>query len=148
MTELWRNSIPFNFAVRYKIAHPQWSGPFEINDGIYSEFVKYLSDSGFDYRAEGETELKKFIDIQKKRGQSESIIAKSEELLIQLMATKEQNIQKYKSEISRLLINELAEKYYGSSEKIRYTINYDKQLREAISVLNNKPEYKKILAIN
>jgi len=148
VTELWRNSIPFNFAVKYKIAHPQWSGPFEISDEIYSEFVNYLSDSGYDYRAEGEAELEKFINIQKKSGQSGSIISKSEALLAQLQASKELNLQKYKTEISRLLINELAEKYFGSSEKIRYTIDYDKQLREAISVLNNQPEYKKILAIN
>ena len=47
-----------------------------------------------------------------------------------------------------MLLDELAEKYFGSKEKIKYSFRYDKQLQSAIDVLLNSSEYKKILAIN
>ena len=53
-----------------------------------------------------------------------------------------------REQISRMLIDELAEKYYGSKEKIKYSFRFDQQLHTAIDVLLNSSEYKKILAIN
>jgi len=41
----------------------------------------------------------------------------------------------------------LTEKYYGTKDKIKYSLNQDEQLDEAIDVVLNKGEYKKILAI-
>jgi hypothetical protein len=41
----------------------------------------------------------------------------------------------------------LTEKYYGNKEKIRYSLKQDEQLHEAIDVVLNEREYKKILAI-
>ena len=148
VTELWRNSIPFNFAVHYKLQHPEWKGSQEDTDHLFADFLQYTANEDIKYYAEGEAELEKFINIQKKSGVSASLLNEAQILLELLQASKELDLQKHKNEICRLLINELAEKYYGSKEKFRYTNLYDIQLQSGISILQKSDEYRKILTIN
>ena len=53
----------------------------------------------------------------------------------------------HKKEIQQILLSELTEKYYDTKERIRFSLKQDEQLHEAIDVVLNKGEYKKILAI-
>ncbi len=147
LTELWRQSIPFNFAVQYKIDHPAWTGPFEITNEIFAEFSDFVVQNDFHYQTEGESELEKFINIQKKNNSSAEIITNAESLLKLLQESKHGDLERYRTEISRLLLNELAEKYYGSKDKLKYTLRSDNQLQEAIRLLHDIQQYNKILAI-
>jgi carboxyl-terminal processing protease len=148
MTELWRQSLPFNFAVQYKIDNPTWNGKFEISDEIFSEFTDYVSQHDFKYKIEGQAELEKFISIQKTNSGDSNMIERAESLLNLLNTSKKNDMQKHRSEISRVLINELAEKYYNTKEKLKYTLKFDDQLQDAINLLNDVGQYNKILAIN
>jgi len=147
VTELWRNSIPFNYAVKYKLDHPSWTGKFEITEKIFNQFVTYVAESDFDYKVEGENELKRFIEIQRKNKVSPVLIKEAEQLLNRLKRTKEKSLEMHKDEISNLLLREFSEKYFGNKEKFRYTLQNDTQLGTAFTVLNDQEEYKKILAI-
>ena len=147
ITELWRQSIPFNFAVQYKIDNPSWTGPFEITDEIFSEFINFVAQNEFDYQTDGEAELEKFISIQKKNNGSAELIENAEILMTLLHDSKKHDMQKHRDNISHVLINELAEKYYGTKEKLRYTLQVDNQLKEAIGLLQDTQQYNKILAI-
>lgn len=148
VTELWRNSIPFNFSVQYKLEHPKWDGSEESIEHLFSDFLDFTSNPEIKYYAEGESELEKFINIQQKTGVSPDILNNARQLLDQLQLSKSQALNNHKAEISRLLVNELAEKYYGSKEKLRFTNKYDVQLQSGISVLQDRNEYNRILMIN
>jgi carboxyl-terminal processing protease len=148
MTELWRQSFPFNFAVQYKIDNPTWTGEFEITDEIFEKFTNYVSKHNFNYQIEGEPELNKFISIQKSNNGSIEMIKQAEALMNLLNESKKLDMEKRRDEISRVLINELAEKYFNKKEKLRYTFSFDNQLQDAIKLLNNIRQYNKILAIN
>ena len=105
------------------------------------------SARNFDYRAEGEAELEKFVSIQRKNNRSKELIENAETLMKLLQDSKKYDMQNHRDNISRVLINELAEKYYGSKEKLRYTLQVDHQLKEAIELLQDTQQYNKILAI-
>ncbi len=147
MTELWRQSIPFNFAVQYKIDNPNWTDSFKITDEILSDFANFVKRSDFNYKTEGEAELEKFIAIQKKSKRETGIIKNAESLLKLVQESKDNDIQKHRAEISNVLINELAEKYYGTKDKLKYTLHIDNQLQAAIKLLRDTQKYNKILAI-
>ena len=147
MTELWRQSFPFNFAVQYKIDNPSWTGEFEITDEIFEKFTNYVSQQNFNYQIEGEAELAKFISIQKSNSGSPEMVEQAEKLMNLLNESKKIDMVKHRNEISRVLINELAEKYYTKKEKLKYTFSFDNQLQDAIKLLNNIGQYNEILAI-
>ena len=147
VTELWRQSLIFNFAVEYHQNNPNWDANNGITDEIYQQFISYVKSMGFDYQIEGESELIAFLDLAKDSDFPQDIINSSESLLLKVNDLKEADILKHKSEIEEILLSELAEKYFGNQEKTRYSLNYDDQMREAIHVVLDEAEYKKILAI-
>ncbi len=146
-TELWRSSLVFNFAVDYQQKNPDWTGDVGVTDEIFYQFTDYVKAEDFDYLIEGESELNSFLDRAKEVDLPQSIVTKGEALLTQLNDLKETDIVNHKYEIKKMLLTELTEKYYGTDEKIRYGLIHDDQLHEAIDVVLNEGEYKKILAI-
>ena len=146
-TELWRSSLLFNFAVEYQQKNPGWSGDVGVSEEIYTEFTAFVKSKEFDYLIEGENELNSFLDTAKEADLPQSIITSGENLLVDLNDLKETDLNNHKYEIKKLLLTELTEKYYGNKEKIRYALINDEQLHEAIDVVLNEGEYKKILAI-
>ena len=148
VTELWRQSLFFNFAVKYHQDYPTLNNELKITDNIFNEFLSYVRSQDFDYKIEGESELIKFVEIAKKKNLPTNMINDTQQLIDQLEIIKEKSLESEKVQISRMLLDELAEKYFGSKEKIKYSFRFDKQLQTAIDVLLNSSEYKKILAIN
>ena len=88
-----------------------------------------------------------FLDSARDSDFPQEIIDSGEELLQNVNKIKEADLINHKEEIRDLLLSELAEKYFGNQEKTRYSLKYDEQLHEAIDVVLNEKEYKKILAI-
>ena len=113
----------------------------------FNEFVSFVKLQEFDYQIEGENELSAFISTAKNSELPKSIIKSGEELLANLNELKEDDIINHRSEIKKILLTELAEKYYGNKDKIRYSLKNDDQLHAAIEVVLDEGEYKKILAI-
>jgi carboxyl-terminal processing protease len=146
-TELWRSSLIFNFAVDYQQNNPDWTGDVGVTDEIFIQFTDYVKAEEFDYLIEGESELNAFLDTAKEVDLPQSIRTKGEVLLMELNDLKETDIVNHSHEVKKMLLTELTEKYYGTDEKIRYSLIHDDQLHEAIDVVLNEGEYKKILAI-
>jgi carboxyl-terminal processing protease len=147
VTELWRSSLIFNFSVTYLQQNLAWTGEIGVTDKIFDEFITFIQSEDFEYLIEGENELNSFLDTAKEVDLPQNIIDSGEELLIQLNALKESDLVKHKDEVKQMLLAELTEKYYGNKQKIKYSMNHDDQLHEAIDVVLNEGEYKKILAI-
>jgi carboxyl-terminal processing protease len=118
-----------------------------VTGEIFKKFITFVRSEDFEYLIEGENELNSFLDTAREFDLPQYIIASGEELLTQLNALKESDILSHNNEIKQLLLSDLTEKYYGNKEKIRYSLKQDEQLHEAIDVVLNKGEYKKILAI-
>lgn len=146
--ELYRQSVFFNFSVKYQQDNPNWSGEFKINDQILNEFFAYANDIEFSYEIEGEENLEKFIEIAEKNSIREDLIISAKILLDSLQNYKNNDIVNHREEIRNALLGELADKYFTNHKRIKYSLINDLQLNSALEVLNNKTEYKKILAIN
>ena len=145
--ELLKSSLFFNFSVNYHQQNPEWTGEMGVTGEIFDQFITFARSEDFEYLIEGENELNSFLDTAREFDLPQNIIASGEELLTQLNALKESDIVSQNNEIKQLLLSDLTEKYYGNTEKIRYSLKQDEQLHEAIDVVLNKGEYKKILAI-
>jgi carboxyl-terminal processing protease len=147
VTELWRQSIPFNFAVKYHQEFPAWKGELTITDEVFNSFITFVKESEFNYEIEGEKEIKKFLEVADEHDFPQEVINTGESLYSKLQDIKENDLRKHKEQISKILLDELIEKYYGNKEKIRISLLKDEQFHTAIDVLQNNKQYKKILAI-
>jgi carboxyl-terminal processing protease len=146
--ELYRQSIFFNFAVKYNQEHPKWDDNFGISDSILDTFYEYLKEIDFQYKVEGEENLEKFITTAEKNKTNPELLETAKNLLQKLQSFKNEDVQNHREEIRKALLPEIADKYFDHHTRIKYTLKNDLQLKSALQVLNNQIEYKKILAIN
>jgi len=145
--ELWKQSFLFNFSVEYHQQHSEWVENLDISDNVFNEFVSHVKDREFEYQIDGENELLAFLSTAKENDFPSDIINPAEELLTRVNKLKSSDLVVHKQAIKNILLSELVEKYLGNHERINYSLKNDDQVFEAIDVVLNESEYKKILAI-
>ncbi|MDA9898074.1 S41 family peptidase [Flavobacteriales bacterium] len=137
----------FNFANQFRRANDSIveAKTFVIEDDVYNQFKQYLNDKEYEYETKTEKAIKDLekdaegekylIDLQE---QLDAITSKMEE-------SKNNDIERFRAEISELLEMEIATRYYYQKGKIETTIKHDEDLAKAIEVLNDMPVYNAIL---
>ena len=91
--------------------------------------------------------IEDLIDVLSFEGYKDSI---NNSGLIQLLKDEIQklkitDIEKYKKEISQLILSDIAVRYYYNEGRIEALMKYDDEIKSAINTLENKKNYKKIL---
>lgn len=138
----------FNFATDFFYKNPKIAPAceFGITDEIYSSFVAYLQDKDFDYLSQSDDVLNKLIEVAKEEKYYSGAKEEFDKLEKKLAHDKNQDLQTFRSEISRLLQEEIVSRYYFQTGRIESFLKDDHELKEALRILNNKEEYYKILS--
>jgi len=103
-----------------------------------------LSDKDYEYETITEKELAELIEL----ADDEYSDFKDDLVVLQkkLLSYKEDDIHKYQSEISELLLSELMTRYHYQEGRLIASLANDPVLEEAITVLNDKSRYDAILS--
>ena len=137
----------FNFANQYRRNNESIDDAksFVISDDIYSQFKQYLNDKEYEY----ETKTEKAIKKLEKDAEGEQYLSELQEQLDLLRSkmeeSKNNDIERFKSEISELLEMEIVTRYFYQKGKIETTIKHDEEIAKAIDVLDNIELYDAIL---
>jgi len=137
----------FNFANQFRRNNESIDDAksFVISDDVYSQFKQYLNDKEYEYETNTEKAIKKLEKdaegekyLSDLKDHLESISSKMEE-------SKNNDIERFKPEISELLEMEIATRYFYQKGKIETTIKHDEEIAKAIDVLNDIEAYNAIL---
>ena len=137
----------FNFANQYRRNNESIDDAksFVISDDVYSQFKQYLNDKEYEY----ETKTEKAIKKLEKDAEGEKYLSELQEQLEVLSSkmeeSKNNDIERFKSEISELLEMEIVTRYFYQKGKIETTIKHDEEIAKAIDVLDNMELYDAIL---
>ena len=136
----------FDFATKFVLANDSIEKPgvFKITDKIYEEFVTFVSDKDYEYETRTEKDLAKLIE-QADEDDYSDFTSDLEALQDKLISYKEDDIHKYQTQISELILSELMSRYYYQEGRVKAALEDDIVLDEAIEVLNNSETYEKIL---
>lgn len=138
----------FNFANQYRRNNESIDDAksFVIGDDVYSQFKQYLNDKEYEY----ETKTEKAIKKLEKEAEGEKYISELQDQLEVLSSkmdeSKNNDIERFKSEISELLEMEIVTRYFYQKGKIETTIKHDEEIAKAIDVLENMELYNAILS--
>ena len=147
MQALYKQHLFFDYAIKYRYENPSWQNPLEVSDDMLQEFIDFAYDNNFFYYFEGEKDLQSFIDKTRKNEMTKDLSSQGEALLKALNNLKHDELLKHTEQIKRAICIELSDKYFSPTERIKYSLRDDNQLRAAIGLLKNQSEYKRILAI-
>ncbi len=144
---LMSNDLVFDYATRYYYAHPEIkpAKDFTLTDAEYDEFKNWLKDKELNYTTQVEQNIEKLIASAKQEKYYQDIEQQIMDLKRETLHNKDQDLITFKPEIKKLLEQEIAGRYYFQSGMIESTFDQDREVIEAIKILNDSERYQSIL---
>ena len=141
------NELMLNYEVDYIAKHPTIAPAkdFALTDADYEEFKARVLKADFKYDRETEKYLKDLMKLARFEGYYDDAKPEFEALAKKLSHNVAKDLDYNKQYIKRLLENDIVAAYYYQGGAIRNSLRYDKQVKEAVRLLNTPEEYKKLL---
>ncbi|KAA3619890.1 MAG: S41 family peptidase [Calditrichaeota bacterium] len=142
---LLRQSMIFNYAVDFINTLEQVNKIPEVTDAVLADFELFLQQRKFKYESESYkklTELKNILKVEGYLDKTQPQMASLDTAINNLFADE---FSKNKDFIQHQLNLELAAKYGGTQAKIRIGLTKDEELKKALNLLQNLPEFSSIL---
>ena len=141
------NEVMLNYEVDYIAKHPTIAPAkdFVLTDADYDEFKARVLKADFKYDRETEKYLKDLEKLAKFEGYYDDAKPEFEALKKKLSHNVAKDLDYNKEYIKQLLENEIVAAYYFQAGAIQNSLRYDKQIKEAVKLLNSPEEYGKIL---
>jgi len=136
----------FNFATDYFYKNPNLGTTIPtLSDADFTAFKAFLKKDNFQLDTETEVALKNTLATAKKEKIDESIKVEYQQLLTALQRSEEKELDKNKTEIKDLLLDEIIKRYQYREGLYQYYTKSNPEITRAVNVLNNTAEYNKIL---
>lgn len=141
------NELMLNYEVDYIAKHPTIAPAkdFALTDADYEEFKACVLKADFKYDRETEKYLKDLMKLARFEGYYDDAKPEFDALAKKLSHNVAKDLDYNKQYIKRLLENDIVAAYYYQGGAIRNSLRYDKQVKEAVRLLNTPEEYKKLL---
>ncbi len=145
---LYAKNLLFDYATRFVVDHPAPPASLEQlspAEDEYARFLSFLSDKDYDYTTKSDDKLEELIKTAKQEKYFNVASDEFTALKSKLAHDKAKDLQTFKKEISQLLFQELANRYYYQKGRIRASLSDDPELKKAVELLNNPGEYSTLL---
>lgn len=143
---LFRENHIFDYATKFYFAHKEEIDvKFSISDEEYNAFKKFVLEHDFTYSTASEEMLKKMKKTAEEEGFYDDLESEYDSLLAKVVPSKERDLEKFKSEIIRLLENEIVSRYHYQRGRAQHAFKDDEYVKAAMEVFNKQGEYNTIL---
>lgn len=146
-SELFGKNMFFLFCNQFVNNNPSIkpAKEFSVSDQEYQQFSNFVREKKFTYQTRSEkiiADLEKSIEEESK---DPSALSHIKSISTKIEASKQSDLEKYKSEIKEILEAEIASRYYYQRGRIESTFNDDIEINEALRILNNPSLYSAII---
>lgn len=141
------NEVMLNYEVDYIAKHPTIAPAkdFALTDADYDDFKARVLKTDFKYDRETEKYLKDLEKLAKFEGYYDDAKQEFEALKKKLSHNVAKDLDYNKDYIKQLLENDIVAAYYYQAGAIQNSLRYDKQVKEAVKLLNSPEKYEEIL---
>ena len=140
--------VMFDYVVDYIAKHPTIApaAEFHLTDVDWQEFKERVIQSGFTYDPVSKKQFAELVKTAKFEGYYEEAKPAFDELEKKLNHDVAFALDKHEQVIRQIVEQDIVSAYYYQAGSIEATLGFDKQLKEAIRLLKNTDEYKKLLS--
>ncbi len=143
---LIRERLFFDYATLYKYKNSSIDSIFRISDNDFASFKDFLSDKSYDYKTETEKAIEALKTTSEKENYFNLLEPQYLDLFDEFELNKKNDLDRNKQIINEILSEEISSRYYYQEGRIRTSIEYDKEIKEAIKHLKQKDLYNSILS--
>ena len=140
-------NVMTHYVVDYVQKHPV-IGPartFQITDEDFADFKQRAITAGFKYDRESEKFLRDLIKVAKFEGYYDRSKAEFDALEQKLKHDLSQEMDFHKDMIKEAITSDIVPCYYYQAGGIENSLQFDKQVKEAVKLLRDRQRYDKIL---
>jgi carboxyl-terminal processing protease len=146
-TALFAQDLIFDYATNYRIKNETIADArnFNFTDAMYDDFLVFLKDKEYSYSTATMKEYETLKKIAEKEKYAEGAQAEFDALLKKISPDKNEDLKRFKEEITWFLENEIISRYYYEDGRIEMSLVNDPFIIEAKKVLDDKSRYDAIL---
>lgn len=148
IASLLRERLFFDYATDYRAANDSISNGFIFSDVDFINFITYLSDKEYTYKTETEKALEGLKKEAEEEGYFSDLFEQYDFLVAKMKENKNDDLQKNKEDIKKILTGEIMSRYYYQKGRIKAGLNFDAEVAKAIEILKDKKQYNDILKMN
>lgn len=144
---LLRNDLFFDYATYFKTKNNELNGGvnFRMSEIQFRDFTNWLNGKDYEYTTRSEKLLEEFKESSKTDGYFDAVEASYLTMKKDIHRDKENDIEKNKGEIIRMLENEIVRRFHYRKGAIENSFYYDNEVNKAVEILGSQSEYKKLL---
>jgi carboxyl-terminal processing protease len=144
---LVNKNLIFNYATNYANTHNTIldASTFTLSKEEYEGFKKLVLKDTFDYSTASEEMLRKMRKTAEEEGYFEDSKTEYDALFKKLTPSKESDLEKFKTEITNILENEIVSRYYFQKGRAIHAFKSDDFVEKAKEILQNSKEINTIL---
>ncbi|WP_343744733.1 S41 family peptidase [Chitinophaga sp.] len=145
---LLRKQFIFDYATNYYYSHPKIApaADFALTDEEFADFERYLDNKDYSYKTRSEDALENFKNTAKREKYYDAVAKELEQLEQKMKHDKKQDLLKNKTEIKRLLEEEITNRYYSQHGRIAKSLAWDREVTTAAALLRDPAAYKQALS--
>lgn len=139
--------VMFDYVVDYIAKHPTIApaAEFHLTDTDWQAFKERVIKSGFTYDPVSKKQFAELVKTAKFEGYYDDAKDAFAELEAKLNHNVAVDLEKHKEVLLQVLESDIIAAYYYQAGAIEAGLNFDRQLKEAVRLLQNPEEYKKLL---
>ena len=140
--------VMFDYIGDYIASHPSIGDDptaFHLTDQDYAEFRQRVIDSGFTYDPMSRKQFDELVKTAKMEGYYDEAKEAFDALSEKLKHDVASDLDKHRSTIMQMLELDIISAYHFQAGSLRAGLAYDRQLKEAMRLLNSPKEYQGLL---
>ena len=144
---LMSKHLLFDFATDYTSKHPsiKAAGEFHLSSEDYLAFENFLKDKDFDYSTSSEKILEEYKKAATKENYFDAVAEDFQKLKTKLSRDKSADLKRYQQEITALLEQEIASRYYFQKGRTQQQLASDPEVIKAMNILLDTETYQNTL---
>ena len=146
IASLFKERFFFDFATDFRIKNEKISEEYVCSDSEYNNFSTFLSNKEYTYKTKSEESLDSFKQLASEEKYFNDLIGPYNQLMKELSLTKEDDLIKNKQQIIEILTGEIQSRYFYQKGRIRSSLSFDKEIKQAVDLLSDLESYNKIIS--
>lgn len=144
---LFSKNIFFNYATQYRSNYKEIAAAdkFQLSDDEYALFKTYVLNAKLNYSTAAQNALKKLKLEAEKEGTFDELKAEYENILVKISPDPAKDLDKYRTEITEMLENEIVSRYYFQKGRTINSFEHDPAVIKAIKTAMDNNSYNAIL---
>lgn len=139
---LHQKHIIFNYVTDYVLNKEEIGSIEDFEFTQFDEFIKYVEEQDFDYDTNSEKLLEKLVDQSENDNYNELIGDDLKQLIAKIDQEKSNDLTQFEEEITDIIEKEIISRYYYQKGKIKIGLKNDKEIEEAVALLNDTQTYQ------